>query len=70
MLKKAISFQKLNDAYGKEESNNSQKYMNMQWQFLEVHKAFITRSNHHVNIGLHMFQNRMWNYKIRLKYHF
>lgn len=64
--KKAVSLQKQNDVFVKEEGNNSHKHMNIQGQFHEFHKAFSTHSHHRVNIGLHMLQNRMLIYRIRV----
>lgn len=64
--KKAVSLQKQNDVFVKDEGNNSHKHMNIQGQFHEFHKAFSIHSHHHVNIGLHMLQNRMLIYRIRV----
>lgn len=65
--KKAVPFQKLNDVFVKEEGNNSHKNMNIQGQFHEFHKAYNTHSHHHLNIGPHMFRNRIHTFKIKKK---
>ncbi|KAL4603250.1 hypothetical protein ACB092_10G111500 [Castanea dentata] len=49
--KKAVSLQKQNDVFVKEEGNNSHKHMNIQGRFHEFHKAFSTHSHHRVNIA-------------------
>lgn len=63
---KDVLFQKQNDVFVKEEGNNSYRHMNIQGQFHEFLEAISTRSHHRVNIGPHMFENRMWIYRTRI----